>query len=112
MSSQSVITEENLTEIFAAKALWLKGLVQAIDENGFDFLGYHISPDGLTLAEKTIENFFERAARLYKQKPGEENSSRLELYVRRFVRWSEVGLSSRYSGCVCRGEMPTTRAVA
>jgi hypothetical protein len=26
-------------------------------ERGFDFLGYHFSPAGLTVAAKTIENF-------------------------------------------------------
>ena len=29
-------------------------------ERGFDFLGYHFSPDGLSLAEKTVRNFAER----------------------------------------------------
>ena len=28
-------------------------------EKGFDFLGYHISPEGLSLAKKTVENFIE-----------------------------------------------------
>lgn len=61
-------------------------------EKGFDFLGYHFSPDGLSIAEKTIETFFDRATRLYEQKPGEDSSSRLELYVRRWARWVEAGL--------------------
>jgi hypothetical protein len=26
-------------------------------EKGFDFLGYHFSPEGLSVAEKTIEKF-------------------------------------------------------
>jgi len=39
-------------------------------EKGFDFLGYHISPEGLSLAKKTIENFIARAARLYEQETG------------------------------------------
>jgi len=39
-------------------------------DKGFDFLGYHFSPDGLSIAEKTIENFYERATRLLEQKPG------------------------------------------
>ena len=41
-------------------------------EKGFDFLGYHFSPRGLTLARQTIENFLERAIRLYEQEPGED----------------------------------------
>jgi len=34
-------------------------------EKGFDFLGYHFSPEGLSLADKTIENFLSHAVRLY-----------------------------------------------
>ncbi len=40
-------------------------------ERGFDFLGYHFGPEGLTLAAKTVENFVARAIRLYEQEPGE-----------------------------------------
>ncbi len=39
-------------------------------EKGFDFLGYHFSPRGLTPARQTIENLLERAIRLYEQGPG------------------------------------------
>jgi len=39
-------------------------------EKGFDFLGYHISPEGLSLAKKTVENFITRAIRLYEQELG------------------------------------------
>ncbi len=62
-------------------------------ERGFDFLGYHFGPDGLTMAARTIEQFVERALRLYEQEPGElGGSSRLGLYVRRWARWAEAGL--------------------
>ncbi len=62
-------------------------------ENGFDFLGYHFSPEGLTLAAKTVENFVERAIRLYEQEPGEVlTSSRFGWYVRRWVMWANAGL--------------------
>jgi hypothetical protein len=37
-------------------------------ERGFDFLGYHFSPMGLTAAQRTIANFIEKASRLYEQK--------------------------------------------
>jgi hypothetical protein len=37
-------------------------------ERGFDFLGYHFSRPGLTVAAKTIANFIEKASRLYEQK--------------------------------------------
>ena len=57
-------------------------------ERGFDFLGYHFRPDRLSVAAKTIENFVARALRLYEQEPGEpSDSSRLGVYVRRWVRW-------------------------
>ena len=58
-------------------------------ERGFDFLGYHFGPEGLTMAAKTIEQFIERAIRLYEQKPGEAlASARLGLYVRRWFGWA------------------------
>jgi len=40
-------------------------------ERGFDFLGYHFGPEGLTDAQKTLGEFVERATRLYEQEPGE-----------------------------------------
>jgi hypothetical protein len=33
-------------------------------EKGFDFLGNHFSPQGLSLAQKTIDNFVAKAFRL------------------------------------------------
>ena len=44
-------------------------------ERGFDFLGYHFGPEGLAMASKTIEQFVERALRLYEQEPGVLSSS-------------------------------------
>jgi hypothetical protein len=40
-------------------------------EKGFDFLGYHFNPAGLSVADKTIERFLARAIRLYEQERGE-----------------------------------------
>lgn len=40
-------------------------------EKGFDFLGYHFSPEGLSMAEKTIEKFLARAVRFYEQEQEE-----------------------------------------
>ncbi len=40
-------------------------------ERGFDFLGYHFSPAGLSVAQQTVDNFVRRAIRLYEQEPGE-----------------------------------------
>jgi hypothetical protein len=40
-------------------------------EKGFDFLGYPFSPEGLSVAGKTIEKFLARAVRLYEQEQEE-----------------------------------------
>jgi RNA-directed DNA polymerase len=64
-------------------------------ERGFDFVGYHFSRAGLRLAEATIQKFVERAARLYEQGREQPNgSSRLGVYVRRWVGWAKGGLST------------------
>jgi len=44
-------------------------------EKGFDFLGFHFSPEGLSVAEKTIQKFLARAIRLYEQEQGEPSGS-------------------------------------
>lgn len=36
-------------------------------QKGFNFLGYQFSPQGLTVAQKTIERFVARTDRLYEQ---------------------------------------------
>ena len=62
-------------------------------ERGFDFLGYHFGPEGLSLAKKTIEGFVARCIRLYEQEPEEASASaRLGRYVRRWIRWAGAGL--------------------
>jgi hypothetical protein len=62
-------------------------------ERGFDFLGYHFSPAGLTVAAKTVTSFIEKASRLYEQEGGAGfASAALEMYVKRWVRWSASGL--------------------
>jgi RNA-directed DNA polymerase len=61
---------------------------------GFDFLGYHFSPDGLCVTTKTLQNLVARVHQLYereREKP--EGSSTLGAYVRRWVRWVSAGLS-------------------
>jgi len=61
-------------------------------EKGFDFLGYHFSSEGLSVAEKTIKKFLARAVRLYEQEQEEPfGSPLLGLYVRRWVRWVTAG---------------------
>ncbi len=55
-------------------------------KRGFDFLGYHLSPERLTVARETLKRFVSHATRLYEQGPGEPcGSSRLGSYVRRWV---------------------------
>ena len=45
------------------------------------------------MARKTIENFLERALRLYEQEPGERRGTpRLESYVTRWRRWATAGV--------------------
>ena len=62
-------------------------------ERGFDFLGYHFSPAGLSVAQKTVDNFLQRALRLYEQEPGEPlDTSRLGAYVKRWAAWAKGGL--------------------
>jgi len=61
-------------------------------ERGFDFLGYHFTPAGPTVAKKTIDNFIEKASRLYEQRRRAVSAvSPLEMYVRRWLRWTRVG---------------------
>jgi len=55
---------------------------------GFDFLGYHFGPNGVTLAEKTIENFIDKALRLYEHEPPHIRMRRLGEYVNRWSGWA------------------------
>ena len=52
----------------------------------------------MTLARQTIENFLERAIRLYEQEPGEELvPTQLGAYVRRWRRWVAA---QALAGCI------------
>ena len=84
-------------------------------ERGFDFLGYQIRPGQLSVAERTIEQFVDRAIRLYEQEPGEPvGATRLGVYVRRWVRWARSGLPAATASRVgfpittsdCAGTLP------
>jgi hypothetical protein len=61
---------------------------------GFDFLGYHFSPDGLRVATKTLANFVARMRQLYEHKQRERVPTLLGAYVRRWVQWVRAGLST------------------
>ena len=69
-------------------------------ERGFDFLGYHFSPKGLSVAKENLKRFVSRATRLYEQEPGEPyDSSRLGLCVRHWVRQFYGGIAARCFRC-------------
>ena len=58
-------------------------------------MGYHFGPEGLAIAQKTLDNFVERATRLYEQGPGEPcGSNRFGEYIQRWVRWEVAGLAN------------------
>ena len=59
-------------------------------ERGFDFLGYHFSPGGLSLAPPTIARFKARLARLYEQGA---DAFRVGQYARRWWRWANAGVT-------------------
>ena len=70
-------------------------------ERGFEFLGYRLSPNGLTVAKQTWKRFVERATPLYEQvRAGRQPPGALGAYVRRWVRWTFAGLDNRKSGVV------------
>ena len=65
-------------------------------ERGFDFLGYDFGPAGLRVAKQTITNFLEKASRLYEQERSAVlAAAALEMYVRRWLRWSRSGIVYR-----------------
>jgi RNA-directed DNA polymerase len=59
-------------------------------EKGFDFLGYHFSPEGLSVAEKTIEKFLAHAVRLYEQEQGGAFRLPLAWFVCAAVGWVDA----------------------
>jgi hypothetical protein len=68
-------------------------------ERGFDFLGYHFGPAGLRVAKQTITNFLEKASRFYEQERSTVlAAAALEMYVRRWLRWSRSGIMTRLRG--------------
>ena len=67
---------------------------------GFDFLGYHFSPDGLTIAKKTLANFVGRVRQLYEHKLREVRAfSRLGAYVRRWTTGVHAGIPAVGDDC-------------
>ena len=71
-------------------------------EKGFDFLGYRFNQESLQVAAKIFNNFVRRAVQLYEEEREEPSgSSRLELYVKRWVRWMLSGLSLHWIFSIC-----------
>jgi hypothetical protein len=67
---------------------------------GFDFLGYRLSPQGLTVAKQTRERFVARAARLQeRERSGRAPPGALGAYTRRWQRWATAGIG----GAPCAG---------
>ena len=60
---------------------------------GFDFLGYSFTPQGLGVAQKTIDRHLERLDRLYEQGA---DSERIGQYIRRWRRWVRAGVELDY----------------
>ena len=71
-------------------------------EKGFDFLGYHVSPQGLTVAAQTWMNFLEYRRRLYEQ----------AAYERRWLAWSRVGLCVWVWNTSCQWLLVAVRRIA
>jgi RNA-directed DNA polymerase len=62
-------------------------------ERGFDFLGYHFSSAGLSVAKQTFTSFIEKASRLYeRERWTPSGASPLEMYARRWFTWVKGGL--------------------
>jgi hypothetical protein len=59
---------------------------------GFDFLGYWFSPDGLSVARKTVAKFVEKASRLYEREWRSRRGSALEMYFNRWLVWGRQPL--------------------
>jgi hypothetical protein len=64
---------------------------------GFDFLGYHVAPERVTLAAHTIRRMNQKALRLYEQEPQDAQArvQRLGVYLMRWRRWTRAGLRRR-----------------
>ncbi len=64
-------------------------------DKGFDFLGYHIQPTGLSVAKQTLDKFRAHMLRLYEQERREDvASSPLVAYVQRWQRWVQAGIEA------------------
>jgi hypothetical protein len=68
-------------------------------EKGFDSLGYHFRPDGLSVAAQTIATCLARTVRLYEHEREEPfGSPRLGKYGQPWIRWVYGGIRCRLEG--------------
>ena len=63
--------------------------------HGFDFLGYHLTLDGIRPAAQTLHNCLQRIAQLYEQGA---DTTRIGQSVRNWLRWLGSGLGERLVG--------------
>jgi len=67
--------------------------------------GFFHSPAGLRVAKKTIENFIEKASRLYeKERSAVSRAAALDEHVRRWLGWANRTIRSSVSGQQHRAE--------
>ena len=73
---------------------------------GFDFLGYHLRPGGLSVAQATQEKFAARIRRLYEREHGRgQRRAVLGAYVRRWEGWATGGLGPPWRTMVGRPDV-------
>lgn len=75
---ESLILEKHPDKTFIGRA-----------EHGFSFLGYQLSPSGISVAKATVIKMQEHIARLYEQGAGEIGIGQ---YVRQWVGWVFGGI--------------------
>jgi hypothetical protein len=73
-------------------------------ERGLDFLGYHFGPEGLLMVARTIEQFVERALRLYDQETGAPRSTERR-YRLAFTKNPKNSMLCELSGCWPQDDM-------
>ena len=78
-----VLTELGLTLAF--DKTWIGRVAK-----GFDFLGYRLSPEGLTVAVRSFKRMTEKLKRLY-ERNGDQ--ARRRSYVTHWLKWTQSGVA-------------------
>ena len=58
---------------------------------GFDFLGYSITPSGISVAQESLQRLDERITRLYEHGA---DIIRIGRYIRRWIQWAVAGIKN------------------